>query len=257
MENNTILSFQNNDEMDFNNLIERIIGDNLTFLFKHKFETILRNRKNIEKLEGDIVECGVWKGGASIFMGHLFPKKKLWACDSFEGFQSLNESLYKYNSEKEDTWNESFMKDVMTLPLDEVKNNFKRYGLEGNNIEFLKGYVKDTLHPDVCQIRDIALLRVDVDAYSATREVLEYLYPKVVKGGYIIFDDSEIVESNHAMRDYFKEKGIEVEYLHPITDEICINLPEASYDNDWRVAYPEGQSYGGKIIPCGMYIIKK
>jgi hypothetical protein len=239
-------------------LAKQLIDENETYLFDYNFRQMLRHQSEIEKLDGDIVECGVWKGGASIFMSHLWPVKTMWACDSFEGFQPLESGLFTYTGEKEDIWNENLLKDTMTLSLDYVKGNFAKYGLgDRKNINFLKGFVKDTLNPKTCPIEKIALLRIDVDAYSATKEVLEYLYPKVVKGGYIIFDDSEIVEANHAMKDYFKENNIEVEYLHPVTDEVCLDLPEANYSNDWHVAYPEGHSYGGKIIPTGLYIIKK
>lgn len=251
------LSIQGN--YGFEILIDNLIKEELTMVFKHKFETVLRNFENINSLEGEIVECGTWKGGFSIFMSHLFYDKKIWVCDSFEGFQPLEEATY--NSPVGERHDESLFKERMNLSLDEVKETFKKYGLEDKRISFLKGYVKDTLKPDTCEIGNIALLRIDVDSYSATREVLDLLYDKVVKGGYIVFDDSELFEANQAMNDFFKERNINVEYLHPVTDKVCENLPDADPNGGWHTNYPEGYMYYGGpnpgIVPTGLYIIKK
>ena len=60
------------------------------------FDTIIRHLDNINKINGDIVECGVWKGGFSIFMATAFPTKNIWVVDSFEGFQPLEIAKYQY-----------------------------------------------------------------------------------------------------------------------------------------------------------------
>jgi hypothetical protein len=239
----------------FEMLIDQIIREDLSMVQKHKFQTVLRNFEEIDKLEGDIVECGSWKGGFSIFMSHLFSSKRKWVCDSFTGFQPIKDATYVYGKERH---TEELFKERMTLSLDEVKKYFKRYGLsEEKNISFLEGYVKDTLSHSVCPIENIALLRIDVDSYSATKEVLDFLYPKVVKGGYIVFDDSEIFEANSAIQDYFKEHEIEIEYLHPVTDNPCTDLPAIDLTYPWCTSYPDGYLYNGKLMPTGLYIIKK
>jgi len=99
----------------------------------------------------------------------------------------------------------------------------------------VKGFVKDSLPNS--GIKRISLLRIDVDAYSATKEVLDELYDKVEVGGYIIFDDSCLYETADAIRDFFKEQGIENCVLHTITDE-KIDLSTNT------------------TTPCGCYIIK-
>ena len=78
-------------------------------------------------------------------------------------------------------------KGPLAISLKEVQDNFKRFGLEGERIKYLKGFVNETL--PTSGIEKISLLRVDVDAYSATLDVLNNLYSKVQPGGYIIFDD--------------------------------------------------------------------
>jgi len=197
-----------------------------------RFNTILRNFDNINKLEGDIIECGCWKGGMSIFLGKLFEEKNIWVLDSFEGFQPLDHATYQYHDEPHHPgYNNSIKANYL-----EVINNLKHYGLEPPRVQILKGFVKDTL-PSVTTDK-IALLRIDVDAYSATREILDHLYPKVVKGGYIIFDDSCLIQTVDAFCDYFEEKNINFDLLDPREDYIISNKRLSNH-------------------PCGCYIIKK
>jgi hypothetical protein len=213
-------------------LIQEILASGLSMVEGDRFNTILNNFDNINKLKGDVIECGCWKGGMSIFLGKLFSEKKIWVVDSFEGFQPLDQASYQYHDEPHHPGYDSFIK----ANYSEVVNNFKHYGLEAPRVEIFKGFVKDVL--PTLNIDKIALLRIDVDAYSATREVLDYLYPKVVKGGYIIFDDSCLIQTVDAFCDYFEENKIKFELRHPKTGEIIDNK-----------RYPHH--------PCGCYMIKK
>ena len=204
---------------------------NYTMVSRERFNTILRHENTIAALPGDIVECGVWRGGMSIFLSKLFDTKNIWVCDSFDGFQATNDSVYQYPNERHVKGKVGY-----SVSLDEVKNNFALFDVPNmERVTFLKGFVKDTLNPATCQIQEIALLRIDVDAYSATREVLDALYPKVVSGGYIIFDDTCLHESLDAIRDYFKAHDIPLVLHHPGSDDIITT----TYD-----------------YPCGCYYIK-
>ena len=75
-------------------LIDDLIENNVTMVDHDRFHTILRNSENIQKIKGDVVECGVWRGGMSIFLSSLFFDKNIWVCDSFDGFQSLDTATY-------------------------------------------------------------------------------------------------------------------------------------------------------------------
>jgi O-methyltransferase len=218
--------------MNYIELIDNIIQEQITLVDKPRFETILRHKDKISNLNGDIVECGIWRGGMSIFMAHLFEQKNIWMCDSFVGFQPLNIATYQWADEPHVPSYD------IGIHYDIVANNINKYNLRvGDRIKILKGWVKDTLAPSVCPIEKISLLRIDVDAYSATREVLDFLYPKVVKGGYIIFDDSCLTQTVNAFYDYFEHHNIPFDLLDPVTDEVRTPV------RDWH--------------PCGSYIIKK
>ena len=56
------------------NLAQQIINNKLTKVTLERFETIIRHRDTIESLDGDIIECGVWKGGMGIFLRKMFAK---------------------------------------------------------------------------------------------------------------------------------------------------------------------------------------
>jgi len=211
-------------------LIESLIQNQVTMVTKDRFNYILNHENIISSLEGDIVECGVWRGGMSIFLIKLFSKKKIWVCDSYEGCQATSEGKYSFPGERH------FL-GMYAVSLEEVKNNFYKYdALDDNRVFFLKGWVRDTLRPEICPIEKISLLRVDVDSYSATLEVLDYLYDKVITGGIIIFDDSCLAESYEAIKTFFKNKNIDTIY-NPLDDK------KLNIFND--------------TLPCGCYIIKK
>ena len=82
--------------MNYNDLI----AANVTMVLPHCFETINRHKQSISKLKGDVIECGVWRGGFSIFLAKTFPKKHIWVSDSFVGFQPITNAKYSYLNER-------------------------------------------------------------------------------------------------------------------------------------------------------------
>jgi hypothetical protein len=222
------------------NLIGKLISDGVTMVDKGRFETILRNKILLDNVDGDVIECGVWRGGMSIFLSALFEDRKIWVCDSFEGFQPLETAKYQYD---EEVHTPSY-DDMIKVSLEEVQSNFKKFGFDepDSRITFLKGWVKDTLKNE--DIKKISLLRIDVDSYSATKEILDLLYSKVSVGGLIVFDDSCLIQTVDAFCDFFEENNIEFQLRHPNNDSIITDLRK---DPNHR-----NQGY----LPCGCYIIK-
>lgn len=203
------LPFTPRAKLSLSEVYQEVTRRNLTMVTKERFETIDRLSAIIqtENLEGDIVECGVWRGGMSIYLAYAFPQKKCWVADSFQGFEPLSQCKYNPMGIVEERhhdgiWIESEF---------DVRQNFANMGLNSSNgIEFLPGWVNTTTDPKHCSIEKIALLRIDVDAYSATLVVLENLFDKVVPGGFIIFDDTGLYETDTAIRTFEKNRGIEI-----------------------------------------------
>jgi O-methyltransferase len=194
-------------------LINDLITNQITMISEERFKCIRIYKNEIESIDGDIVECGVWRGGMSIYLSKLFEDKTIWVCDSFEGCQDPEEGKYTFNRETHSLG-------MYACTLEEVQENFKKYNaFNPDRVKFLKGWVRDTLLPKTCSIKKISLLRVDVDSYSATLEVLDYLYDKVSTGGMIIFDDISGIESATAIRD-FMSRGYDLEIRNPFTHEL-------------------------------------
>lgn len=164
-----------------------------------------------EKILGDFIETGVWRGGATIFMNALLKSKNVkdrtvWVADSFEGLPKPNEEKYK-----EDQGDLHYTKKELAISIDTVKSNFDKYGLLDDNVKFLKGWFNETLPK--APIEKLSLLRLDGDMYESTIDALSNLYPKLSIGGYIIIDDYGAVPAcKKAVADYRESKGI--------TDEI-------------------------------------
>lgn len=164
----------------------RYLLDNIDFIAEH-----------IKNLKGDIVECGVWKGATFAYMANVFQNRTLWAYDSFDGVPYKAEQT-KYPDKYNVAWklDTRLKSDISTF-----YEILQKYNIENtDNINVIPGWFKDTLP---FATHSIALLRVDGDLYSSTYEVLEYLYPLVVDGGFVIFDDYCIDESKQAVYDYF------------------------------------------------------
>ena len=183
----------------------------------------LRRLENLEALivdlvrrdvPGDLVETGVWRGGATIFMRGVLKvlgdtSRLVWACDSFAGLPKADPERYPADA-GDPHW--SFAELVASL--DQVKANFARYGLLDEQVCFLEGWFRDTL-PGAPMER-IALLRLDGDMYESTYVALEALYPRVALGGFVVVDDyGAIPTCRQAVTDYRERNGIG-EPMHPI-----------------------------------------
>ncbi|MBI3503938.1 MAG: class I SAM-dependent methyltransferase [Proteobacteria bacterium] len=163
-----------------------------------------------DAIPGDLAETGVWRGGAAIFMkGYLdayrLAGRNVWVADSFEGLPvpTLSQDAnHDFSAAKFP---------ILAIGLEEVTENFRRYGLLDDSVKFLKGWFKDTLH--VAPIRQLALLRLDGDLYESTMDALNALYAKVVPGGFVIVDDYGDFEPCRRAIDEFRA-------THAITDPI-------------------------------------
>lgn len=162
---------------------------------------------------GDLVETGVWKGGATILMralllAHSDAARRVWVCDSFAGLPPPNTE--KYPADSGDTHYQH--SDSLAISQERVQANFERFGLLDERVRFLKGWFSETL--PTAPIEQIAVLRLDGDMYESTMDGLVNLYPKVSVGGYVIIDDYGYIAScKQAVDDYRLLCGIRDEII--------------------------------------------
>ncbi len=164
-------------------------------------EEVLKNN-----IPGDLIETGVWRGGATIFMRAILKaynntEKKVWVADSFEGLPAPKPWLYPA-----DTGIQLHAYKQLAISLERVKSNFERYDLLDNQVCFLKGWFCDTL--PTAPIKQISVMRLDGDLYESTMDALINLYPKLSIGGYVIIDDYGMESCRNAVLDFRKQFGI-------------------------------------------------
>lgn len=182
--------------LDWPTIAHTMIGMKRLDNLQYCVESILN-----DNIPGDLIETGVWRGGATIFMRAILKayndtKRTVWVADSFEGLPPVNTTKYPADT----GWNLNQYSEL-SVSLDQVKKNFSRYGLLDNQVIFLKGYFSQTL-PEA-PITSLAVLRLDGDLYESTMDALINLYPKLSVGGYIIIDDYFAVPpSAQAVTDY-------------------------------------------------------
>jgi hypothetical protein len=148
-------------------------------------------------IPGDIVECGVWRGGSAMVAALTLAQeedteRRLWLYDTFAGMSEPSErDVTIHGMSARDNW-----QSISTTPgdptmaaasLSEVQANMTSTGIAENRVEYVKGPVEQTI-PSTIPDR-IALLRLDTDWYESTRHELEHLWDRVEPGGVLIVDD--------------------------------------------------------------------
>lgn len=183
-----------------------MIGMQRLTSLQHCVETILK-----DDVPGDLVECGVWRGGASILMRAVLSaygdqKRCVWLCDSFEGVPPPDAAHYE--ADKGIKLHRAA--GVLAVPQAQVKANFERYGLLDDQVRFVPGWFKDTLRD--APIDRIAVLRLDGDLYESTIQALDALYPRLSSGGFCIIDDYHAIDAcRQAVTDYRTQHGVTAE----------------------------------------------
>ena len=194
-----------------------------------RIDALLNSVKYISEndIEGDLVECGVWRGGSCMAMAKQMIKnndvsRKIWLYDTFQGMTEPTEKDIevetgkrvsdlmeneKKNTEKYNVW--------AYAPIDEVKNNMINTNYPIDNINFIVGKVEDTLYSDKIPNK-IALLRLDTDWYESTKIELEVLYPLLSSGGILIVDDYGHFEGARKAVDEYFSKFDKKPYIHRI-----------------------------------------
>jgi O-methyltransferase len=175
----------------------------------------------IEKnqIEGDFVECGVWKGGSAVAMieclkQHNSHNRYLYLYDTFEGMSSPTENdkdftgrdALEYLKENEKNTGNAMW---CYAPLELVKNVVSDKGYPNEKIKFIKGKVEETI-PQIMP-QKIALLRLDTDFYESTKHEMEFLFPLLVSGGVLIIDDYGYWKgSRKAVDEYIDKNKIKI-----------------------------------------------
>ena len=157
---------------------------------------------------GDVIETGVWRGGAAIFMRGLLRAqavvdRRVWVADSFEGLPPPDKE--RYPADEGDLHHTAH---ELAIGEEVVRENFRRYGLLDDQVRFVRGWFRDTL-PRLADI-SWAVIRIDGDMYESTMDSLVNLYPNLSPGGYVIIDEDygNLPPCAQAVHDFRAAHGI-------------------------------------------------
>jgi len=193
---------------------------------------------NLQGLRGDLVECGVWNGGAVGLMAlanfrYPGPVRKLHLFDSFEGLPQPTKAdadIYsnyllqvKADSAKADDRAQLTAIGACVGASQPAVEEFliKRLGIKKDDLEFHVGWFQDTVPAARETLGEIALLRLDGDWYESTKICISNLYDNVVMGGFVVIDDYGTFEGcRKAIDEFFDTRQIRPDYVH--TDSDCV-----------------------------------
>tara|TARA_R110000868_G_scaffold177772_2_gene416819 strand:+ start:8205 stop:9434 length:1230 start_codon:yes stop_codon:yes gene_type:complete len=182
---------------------ELMVDGNLTMLSGECIDNIFELIEKTKDIPGDFLETGIWKGGACIIARTaLSPEKTVYCADSFQGLPPMTheKDIIDYTTPN---W------DYIKVPLEDVKNNFKEFGMT-EGVEFIEGWFSESLKG---WNKPLSILRLDGDMYSSTMDALEHCYFSVSKGGYVIVDDYFIPECAMAIKDFMEKYNLNNELI--------------------------------------------
>lgn len=175
-------------------------------------------------IQGDIVECGVWKGGSAMICALTLldmgvSDRKIYLYDSYNytwpGFSPHDAQIYGRSNSQTGAFVEKQRQRVALekegkketlLSLDEVRYNLRATGYPEENIIYVEGYVEDTIPSTIPE--KVALLRLDTDLYDSTLHGLRHIYPLLSRGGVLLIDDYPTEEgATKATDEYFSDSG--------------------------------------------------
>lgn len=174
-----------------------------------------------ERVPGDLVETGVWRGGVVILMRAVLAafgddSRRVWVCDSFQGLPAPDVDRFPVDAslDVDRHMPPGITGQALAVPVERVRRNFERYDLLDDRVRFLEGWFRDTL-PDA-PIDRIALLRLDGDLYESTMDALVNLEPKVSPGGFVVVDDYNGLEACRAAVEDYRAKASITAEIHEI-----------------------------------------
>ena len=184
---------------------------------------------NRHGIEGDIVECGVWRGGsmhaAARTLGEVGDTSRaLHLFDTFEGMPPPSEKDMRHDGtpaadllakrpRDHDVW--------AVATLEDVQEGFGEVPYPKERVHFHKGRVEDTIPAEAPE--RIAILRLDTDWYESTKHELEHLYPRLASGGVLLIDDYGWWKgAREAVHEFLEESGERLLLLRMASGRIAV-----------------------------------
>ena len=181
-------------------IYDYVVGRKLTMVTHEGLLNAMLACRYVEEngISGDVVECGVWRGGtaiaAALVLEALGSKRKIWLYDTFAGMAAPKEADVRVDTGQAAASKHASMQrqdhnEWAYCSLEDVKANVRAAGISDEQVRFVEGDVLETLSDAANLPAKISVLRLDTDWYESTKKELEVLYPRVAEGGVLIVDD--------------------------------------------------------------------
>ena len=167
---------------------------------------LIASEINEKNLEGCVAELGVYRGKFAVEINKLFPNKKLYLFDTFQGFFTQDIDI-----EKNHGYSRAKKGDFSDTSIELVKNKLPYK----EQVLFVKGYFPESIKEDLPKFCFVSL---DTDLYKPTYEGLKVFYPKLVKGGAIIIHDynsTQFPGVKKAVKEFCMENDV---FVVPLSD---------------------------------------
>lgn len=178
--------------------------------------------KNVDLKSGDVCEAGCWKGLSAYQIASYLRSKEenviFHIFDSFEGLSKI-EAEDKYENEKR---NEEDMRKQFACSLENVQDNLKEF----NFIKYYKGWIPQRFKE--VEEKNFSFVHIDVDLYQPICDSIEFFYPRLSKGGIMVFDDYGCMQFPGAKK--------------------AVDESISRYDNIFFLPLPSGQAFLVKDI---------
>jgi len=193
-----VIHLWDNDDQ-FNELMEQIAD--FTLVDKIRCFMIYQYAKQAGNLPGDVAEVGVYKGGTARLLAKSFEAmgKHVHLFDTFSGMPPADPRI--------DLHREG---DFCDTSLESVK----AYLQDCKNVRFWQGVFPITSKP--IENATFCFVHVDVDIYKSVMDCCRFFYPRLERGGIIIFDDygfSSCPGAKKAVDEFFSDKKEKPCYL--------------------------------------------
>ncbi len=186
-----IKSIYNPELLKVRDLIGEIKRETQMLLDEVEAIQIFRSIRQTSKIEGDIAEVGVFRGGSAKLICEAKETKNLHLFDTFKGLPALT---------REDS-PRLFYENQFSASYDEVTHYLQNY----QDVYFYKGLFPSTAGP--IAHKNFSFVHIDVDLYEATLECIKFFYPRLNKGGILISHDYGFASGvKKAFDEFFYDK---------------------------------------------------
>ena len=178
-----------------------------------EFYTLARIVRSLENFPGAILECGTHHGATLLGMAHILRSRgipaRIYGLDSFAGFPEPTAEDAQDDGTMHPWVHRGFLGEAS---LEELTARLTRMGL-AEHVTLIKGYFRDTLPRLAAE--HFSLVHLDCDLYSSYMECLEFVYPRMLPDGIIVFDDygsPPYAGAQRAVDEFFADRPEQLQF---------------------------------------------